>query len=618
MLKTTIWVVAIVTGLTCSTAVAQDDNTGPALYRRYCALCHENPGTSAAPSRESLGQRTPEAIYTALRTGTMSASTAIGGALADSQKRVLAEHLSGKPLGNVTPNDAASMRSQCRARPLGDPLAGPRWNGWGADVHNTRFQPAAMAGLSAAGVPRLKLKWAFGLPNSTVAYGAPAVVGGRVYVGTETGFVYSLDAATGCVYWSYEAKGAVRTAITIEKVPGSSPARYAAYFADQRANVYAVDAGTGKLMWTDLADTFRIARITGSPVVFEGRLYVGTSSPENSSTGGARSDYECCKFRGSIVAYDAATGKKQWTSYTIPEEPKPTRKTSTGIQLWGPAGASVWSAPTVDARRRQLIVTTAEAFTAPAAATSDAILAMDLETGKIKWSYQGTTGDAFIVGCPNKTNEACPEGGNGPDFDFGASAILRTLPNGRDIVVAGQKSGVVHAVDPDTGRLMWQYRVGKGSTGGGIEWGIASDERMVFAPNADTRFGPAEAGGVTALRLENGEKVWFSKPPVPAGCDPKSRLPRCSPAQSAAVTAIPGVVFSGAINGIMYAYSTVDGRVLWEYDSVQEYETVNGVPGKGGSINGPGPAVAGGMLFMNSGYGKGALGGNVLLAFAPE
>src|SRR5688572_13853133 len=201
-MKTTISLVILVTGLTCSTAAAQDDNSAPALYRRYCAQCHENTGTGAAPSRDSLGQRTPEAIYTALKTGSMSASTAIAGALTDGQKRLLAEFLSGRPLGNATPNDAASMRNQCRPKALGDPMAGPRWNGWGADVHNTRFQPAAMAGLSADQVPRLKLKWAFAFPNSTVAYGPPTVVGGRVYVGSEAGFVYSLDAATGCVYWS--------------------------------------------------------------------------------------------------------------------------------------------------------------------------------------------------------------------------------------------------------------------------------------------------------------------------------------------------------------------------------------------------------------------------------
>jgi polyvinyl alcohol dehydrogenase (cytochrome) len=606
----------ILAAVTCSSAWAQESNDAPTLYSRYCALCHDD-SRSGAPSRESLLQRTPEAIYEALRTGRMSSSTAIAGALTDSQKRLLAEHLAGRPLGKVMPNDAASMTSQCTSKPLGDPLKGPRWNGWGSDLYNTRYQPAAIAGLTASQVPQLKLKWAFGLPNSTVAYAQPVVAGGRVYVGTEAGYVYSLDAATGCVYWSFEAKGSVRTAVVIERVPRSNPARYAAYFADQRANVYAVDAATGKQLWTDLADTFRIARITGSPVVFEGRLYVGTSAAENSSTGGSRSDYECCKYRGSVVAYDAATGKRIWMSYTIPEEPRPTRKTSTGVQLWGPAGASIWSAPTIDAKRRQIIVTTGEGFTEPAALTTDAVIAMDLATGRIKWAYQGTTNDAFIAGCPNKANEACP-GENGPDFDFGSSAILRTLPNGRDILIATQKSGMVHAVDPANGKLQWQFRVGKGSTGGGIEWGAAADEEMVFVPNADTRFGPAEAGGLTAIRLDNGQRVWAVRPTLPATCDAKNRSPRCSPAQSAAVTAIPGVVFSGALSGILQAYSTVDGRSLWEYDTVKDYETVNGVPGKGGSINGPGPAVVGGTLFVNSGYGKGGVGGNVLLAFAAE
>ena len=615
--RITVWLFTILATTAGSAALAQDTASGEKLYGQYCAMCHEQSAKTRAPERESLKQRTPESIYEALRSGNMGSTMQVGmAALTEGQKRTLAEYLSGRPLGAMIPSDAASMPNTCSASPLGDALKGPGWNGWGGDLQNSRYQPPAVAGITAAQVPRLKLKWAFGLPNVTVAYGAPSVSGGRLYLPAENGHVYSLNASTGCVYWSFEAKGAVRAAVTIAKLNGPGPARYAAYFADQRANVYALDAATGRLLWTQLADPFPIARITGSPIVYEGRLYVGVSAAENSTANGARADYECCTFRGSLVAYDAATGKLVWKSYTIPEEPKPTRKNLTGAQLYGPAGASIWSAPTIDAKRQLVYVTTAEAFTQPAAPTTDSIIAMDLETGKIRWSFQGTANDVFVVGCPNRANLSCPDE-MGPDFDFGSSAMLRTLPDGRDIVVASQKSGVTHAVDPDTGKVLWQTRVGKGSTAGGTQWGSAADSRMVYVPNSDVRFGPAEAGGLAAINMATGKQVWFVKPPVP-DCGAAKDKTLCMPAQSAAVTAIDGAVFSGTVNGIMRAYSTVDGRVLWEYDSVREYTTVNGVPGKGGSMNGPGPVVAGGMLYFNSGYGKSGIGGNVLLAFAPE
>lgn len=615
--RITVWLITSLATTAGSAALAQDTVSGEKLYGQYCALCHEQSAKTRAPERESLKQRTPESIYEALRSGNMASTMQLGqSALTETQKRTLAEYLSGKPLGNLIPSDAASMSNKCSVAPLGDALKGPGWNGWGADLQNSHYQPPSGAGITAAQIPRLKLKWAFGLPNVTVAFGPPTVTGGRLYVPAESGYVYSLNASTGCVYWSFETKGAVRTAITIAKLNQPGPPRYAAYFADQRANVYAVDAATGKLLWTQLADPFPIARITGAPTIYEGRLYVGVSAAENSTANGARADYGCCTFRGSLVAYDAATGKLIWKSYTIPEEPKPTKKGLTGVQLYGAAGASIWSSPTIDAKRQLVYVTTAEAFTQPAAPTSDSIIAMDLETGKIRWSFQGTANDVFVVGCPNRANLACPDE-MGPDFDFGSSAMLRKLPDGRDIVVASQKSGVTHAVDPDTGKVLWQTRVGKGSTAGGTQWGSAADSRMVYVPNADTRYGPAEAGGLAALNLATGQQVWFVKPPVPE-CPPGKDKNLCMPAQSAAVTTIDGAVFSGTINGIMRAYSTVDGRVLWEYDSVREYTTVNGVPGKGGSINGAGPVVAAGMLYFSSGYGKAGVGGNVLLAFAPE
>jgi len=510
------------------------------------------------------------------------------------------------------------------------PLAGPHWTGWGVTTSQQRFQPADMARLTAANTPKLKLKWAFGYPDVPQAQAQPAIAGGRIFVGSAAKKVYSLDAKSGCIYWSFDTDAPVRTAISI----GPQGAGWTVYFGDQRANVYAIDASSGKLVWKTHVDDHPAAVITGAPTLADGRLYVPASSGEE-VMGVAVPKYECCKFRGSVSAIDAATGKVIWKSYTIPEEPKPVRKSPQGVQLWGPSGAGVWSSPTVDLKRKKVYVTTGDSYSDPAAKTSDAFIAFDLETGKVVWSRQLTEGDAFTVDCdfPEAFRSTCPEA-KGPDFDFGSSAILVDLPNGRSALIAGQKSGMVHALDPDrAGEILWQKRVGQGSRLGGVQWGIAADARNVYVAVSDVQIKPVPAGtpgaqaalgasylldskaggGVFALKLETGETVWHTPHP---GCSEK---PGCSPAQSAAVTVIPGIVFSGGLDGHLRAYSTTDGRIVWDVDTMRDYETLNGVKAKGGSLDGPGAVIVDGMLYVNSGYAFiGHAPGNVLLAFSVE
>jgi len=587
--------------------------TGIALYEQYCSSCHSAPAAgSRAPDRVALSQLTPEAILDAITTGPMVANAEGMTAI---QKRNLAEQLALRPLGSTTSGSVSSMQNRCTPKPLGDPSRGPLWSGWGVDSGNSRFQPAAAAGLSAAEVPNLKLKWAFGFPNGTSAFAQPAVAGGRVYVGSDNGFVYSLDAASGCAYWSFQAQAGVRTAVSVGSIGTTAAPRYAIYFGDLKGHVYSVDAETGALVWTKRGDSHPMARISGAPALADGRLYVPLSSLEEAS--GANPKYECCTFRGGVVAYDAKTGAEIWRAYTIPDAPKKLKKNSAGTQLYGPAGAAIWSAPTIDARRGLIYVATGNAYNDPFAETSDAVMAFDLKTGKMRWSKQVTPKDTFVIGCgPTATvRDNCPDD-TGPDFDFGNSPILRTLPNGRSVITLGQKSGVAWGLDPDKeGAILWQHRVGKGSALGGMEWGSAADDQNGYFPVADAQFGPAEAGGLYALRLTTGEELWHWKPTNT--CQPGDR--NCVQANSAAISVIPGVVFAGATNGMMRAYSTTDGKVLWEVNTAQDYQTVNGVAAKGGAINGPGPVVAGGMLFTNSGYAYigGALPGNVLLAFAP-
>jgi len=621
----TICAVALATigGLLASAAPAQAQALqGLALYEQHCSTCHTRPAAdSRAPNREALSQRTPESILEAMTTGAMVGNAR---ALTDVQKRLIAENLANRPLGASAAGDASTMKNVCAAKPLADVTKSAAWSGWGPDGTNGRFQSAAAAGLSAAQVPRLALKWAFAFPNGQSAYAQPAVAGGRVFVGSDNGFVYALDAASGCVFWSFRASAAVRTAISV----GPVGARTAIYFGDLKGNVYAVDATSGAQIWTKHTDDHPLARITGAPTLVAGRLYVPVASLEEGT--GGNPNYECCTFRGALVVYDAASGDEVWKAYTIAEPAKPTKKNSKGVQQYGPAGAAVWSAPTVDLKRNAVYVATGDAYTEPAADTSDAIMAFDIRNGRRLWAKQFTKGDAYLVSCaPGRDN--CPEV-SGPDFDFGNSAILRNVAGGRSVLIAGQKSGAVWAVDPDNlGEIVWQRKVSPGSALGGLEWGSAADDGVGYFPVADGQIpapaagggsgaapAPApQAGSLFALRLATGEPLWQVPSPAPV-CAPGAQ--RCLATRSAAITVIPGVVFSGTTDGVLRAYATADGKQLWEYNTAHEYTTVNGVPGKGGSINGPGPVVAGGMLYTNSGYAYLGFGapGNVLLAFAAQ
>jgi len=500
--------------------------------------------------------------------------------------------LAGSLLAQSNPCPAAAN--------FGDPSASPAWNGWGVDASNARFQPAGAAQLPADQVPRLKLKWAFGFPGVRSVLGQPSVAGGRVFIGVDTGSVYALDAATGCLYWSYQAEAGVRTAITIEH----SGSRYAAFFGDLKATAYAVDVVTGELLWKIRVDAHPTARITGAPKVAEGRVYVPVASGEEGA--GVNPKYECCTFRGSVAALDAASGRQIWKTYAIAEEAKPAGKNSDGVRRWAPAGGGIWNSPTIDLKRRALYVGTGDAYTDPAPNTTDAIMAMDLDSGKILWVKQDTENDAWLVGCTAKTPpENCPKN-LGPDHDFGASPILKTLADGRTILVAGQKSGNVWAHDPDRkGAVVWKTALVANTTefGGKIVWGGAADEQ-----NAYFGLGP---GGIAAVQLRDGERKWFTP------LEPAPELAK-HPGQEGPLTAIPGAVFSGGWDGVLRALSAANGKVIWEYNTVREYQTVNGVAGKGGSIGAAGPTVAGGTLFVPSGYVgvRNGMPGNMLLAFA--
>jgi polyvinyl alcohol dehydrogenase (cytochrome) len=552
---------------------------------------------------------TPERIFAALMTGTMQVNA---GGLTDAQKRTIAEYLSERKLVDRHEAEASAMSNSCQARSKIN-LKAPSWNGWGVDLVNSRYQPARAAGLSVKQASRLKLKWAFGLPGATSVYCQPALVGERVYVAADTGYLYALNAGTGCVHWSYQALAGVHTSVTVAAAP-NRPGRYNVYFGDMRANIYAVDADSGELVWTVRVEEHALAGITGSPTLNDNVLYVPVSSREESSAGNLA--YPCCTFRGSLVALDTTSGRQSWKTYTISDVPKPTRRNSRGTQQWGPAGAAIWSSPTMDERRGLVYVATGNSYTQPAARTTDAVIAFDMKTGAIVWSAQATESDSWIVGCgptpvqraagapAGNKSENCPDD-LGPDHDFAASPMLVRARN-REMLVTGQKSGMIAALDPGNGgALLWQISAATRPVGplGEIVWGGATDgTRAYYGLNA---------GSVIAVTLATGRQQW-RRDFTPADKDHTGN--------NSAITLAGPVVLSGGWDGVVRALNAKTGAVLWAFSTAVDFSSVNGVAAKGGSIGGPGPVVVNGTVYVNSGYigVQRGLPGNVLLAFSPE
>jgi polyvinyl alcohol dehydrogenase (cytochrome) len=596
-------------------------------FQQLCFNCHGNPAFERAPSPAQLRAMSPEAIYASLTGGTMR--PIVGEQLTDEQRRGVSESIAGRLLGTDAVGDASAMPNRCARNPaLTLSPATSSWNGWSPEHDNARFQAARRSRLNAAQISRLKLKWAFGYPGgSTSAYAQPAVVSGRIFVGTDIGYVYSLDAATGCVYWSYRTKAGVRAAISLGAVSGHASTKVAAFVGDLKANIYALDARTGEPLWEAQVDANYTARVSAAPTLHDGTLYVPVSSWEEFN---ARTpDYPCCTSVGSVVALNVNTGQQTWKTYVIDERPRPFRKNSKGVQLWAPAGGSVWNSPTIDARRGVLYVGTGDGTTYPPASTTDSVLALDLRSGKKVWSYQVHDMDSFLVGCePTQVRtENCPPV-QGPDWDIPLSPILKSLADGRRVVVVGTKPGDVIALDPDdNGRLLWRVSVSGGPPVGtasphykfeagkppvavgapvenrpGLIWGGAADARNVY-------FG-VTTGGAAALRLDTGARAWFTPLAGEAGA---------SVDNSAPASATADAVFVEGTDGIIRALSTSDGRVLWTFATAHAFDTVNKVPARGGSISSAGATIADGMVFVPSGYAIiGTQFGNVLLAFAPE
>ena len=596
------------------------------FFELACATCHESTDPdNRAPSREALRLMDPERVLRALTTGPMAEFVPN---FDGERLRAMAELVSGTPFGGVADRTAAAMSNPC-ASPLrlDDPFAQPGWNGWAPDpTLSYRFQPQEAAGLTGAQVSELKLKWAFAIPGAaSAAWAQPAIVGGALFLGSDNNFVYALDAKTGCVHWSFEAPGQVRTAVSIGEVTEVPGVRYAAMFGDYMGYVTAVNAETGEKLWTMRPDDHPAAKMTGPPTLDPspgGHLYVGVASWEEIP--GMAIEYGCCKFQGSVVAVDVNTGEKVWSTYTFPQRPRQLRKNAAGTQLWGPAGAAVWNAPTLDLDNRKLYATAGNCYITEFFeqefgfddGACDAVFAFDMDSGERLWWTQLTANDPHGGGCgmtPEQQRVNCPGYVDGRDDDPSGSPVLHTLEDGRRILIQGQESGRVTALDPDNdGAVLWVAQAGDalGAANGGF--GGAFDGEYYFKPL------PFEdgSGSIAALRPADGSRVWHTPVPQRTDCEDPDSTRTCHSGNWAAAIAIPGAVFTGSRDGVMRSFSTEDGSIQWEFNSRREFDTINGVEGFGGGFGGAAPSVVDGMLYMGSGYAiLGGSPGNVLLAF---
>ncbi|MHA4846291.1 outer membrane protein assembly factor BamB family protein [Flavitalea antarctica] len=577
------------------------DSTGIKIYNSNCLSCHKESVESLAPGLGVLATMSPRSIYTSLTTGKMRQQ---GVALSDDERKKVSEWIT------KTTMKTSEMSKDAYTKFSANTISGKSdHSGWGNNLEGTGFRTTSQAGISTQNVKTLKLKWAFAFPDGTVARGKPAVAGDWLITGSQFGQIYAINKHTGKIGWEFTAAAAIRGAINIVK----SKNNVTAIFADYTSNVYAIDVKTGKQRWNTRAGFEAYSQNTGSVVTYNGKVFVPIVSSEIGSAG--LNNYECCTSSGGVVALNAETGKIIWTYRILPKAAETVKKKN-GKSFYGPSGAPVWCSPTVDAKRGVLYIGTGQNYSDPATISSDALQAINMETGKLVWNFQATGNDAYNLACPVFLN--CPAS-DGPDLDFGVAPIIVKGPDGNDMLLAGQKSGVVYALTPE-GKLIWKSRVGKGGKLGGIHWGIATDGTNVYACNADNPIALDKAvkdfqpsPGLFALNLKTGDTVWSARSP---GCPPNKV---CLNGNSAAPLVVPGIVFAGSLDGILRAYSSIDGTILWEFDTAKPFDTVNGIKGKGGSIDGPAPVVADGMLFVNSGYGMfGQAPGNVLLAFEAD
>ncbi|MGB4248120.1 MAG: PQQ-binding-like beta-propeller repeat protein [Pseudohongiellaceae bacterium] len=578
---------------------------GEALYNQNCATCHAAPTDLRTPPRAALGTFTTNSIYHALTQGLMQAQ---GSTLSEAQKIAVAEYLTGRPYSATRVEQLTQCASPLTALDLTQPT---NWNGWANGAGSPRHQPASGTAINADNIGTLELAWAFGMEEASGARAQPSIIDGVMFMGSNRGDVYALDLESGCAYWTFLATTEVRGSLSV--VASEALGRTLVVGADASNRVFALDALTGEKLWHADVDPSPWARSTGSPVVHGDKIFVPVSSAE--VVGAGRPDHPCCTFRGNVAAFDLNTGEKLWHTF-IMEEAKPVGTNSAGVTVLAPSGAPIWDAPTIDGKRNRIYVGTGQNYSRPASATSDSVIAFNMDTGNMDWILQTTSNDAFTMACTAGSNHPnCPD--PGPDLDIGAPILSTTLSTGKDILVAGTKGAVVFGLDPDdNGKVLWQTRVGRGGPLGGVHWGMTFVGDIAYVPVSDRSAGGAETEtrqpGLHAIDMKTGERLWFAE--TPARC--ATGQTGCMDAYSAPASATDDLVVTGSLNGYLFAHDQRAGELVWEFNTAQDYTTVNAVPAKGGAIDSTGPVFSGDYMIVNSGYATfGQMPGNAVLVF---
>jgi polyvinyl alcohol dehydrogenase (cytochrome) len=603
---------------------------GEAVYRTYCAACHDQPEATRSPAKDTLKQMSLQLINFALTEGKMKAQ---GALLSAEQRAQVVNYL----IGAKQPANSWTSAMMCDAARMPVDLAGgPTITNFGYDMHNTRSLTAAQAGLTKAQLSKQpELAWAVGFPDATGMRAQGAVVGKNIFVPVaDAGAMYAFDISVPdkpCLQWVYNTPGGapLRTSSAFGVVDGVP----LLVFSGQDTTVHAVDARTGKAVWTRHVGTYSYSTTTGTPSILKDRVIVPVAQFEIVFAGDNK--VACCTNHGYVLSLDPKTGEQQWRYDTMPDATH-VRDRGDGKSLTGPSGAPIWNSPSIDEKRNLIYFATGESNSPPAHKNTNAVIAVDLKTGKEKWSFHATPNDIYNIGCDLKSKPELLNCTSAPetvyrDVDFGASVILGTHSDGKQLVYAGQKSGSVWAFEPETGKVAWRRPLGTGGALGGVHWGIAFDKDTVYAPistvgvpiKGEWDFDASIKPGLYALDAKTGKIKWQYNPELPPG---SPGLPPGTPpiypvqpiAMSAAPAVIDGVVIAATLDGRLHALDSTTGKLLWIQATAKAYTTANGVPGKGGAIDAASIYAANGLIIANSGYGSfGQAPGNVILGFRP-
>ncbi len=587
------------------------NHPGRGLFAEHCASCHTG-SVPKAPGLEMMGYMAPAALARVLEQGVMQPMAAHLSAV---EKNQLIAFVSGK---EPAAGEVEAPLLWCQSARKTSAEAGASTVGWGVTHANTRAYTAELSRLNRGNVGQLRLKWAFGFPDAVRARSQPLIAGERIFVGSQDGTVYALSRETGCIHWRFFARSEVRTGIIMATEQGTGSLLL---FGDYLGYVYAIDPENGALRWDRKVDEHPAATITGTPALHGNAVYVPVTSLEVASA--ARGTYPCCTFRGAVAAYDWRSGEPRWKTYSIAETPQRVGENGKGVARYAPSGAGIWNTPTIDPERGVLYVGTGQNYSSPTSATSDAVLAFELETGALRWAFQ-TRRDAWNTACELADRTNCPEeAGDDSDMDIGAAIVLTRGNDGKDYLLAGQKSGHVWALQPEGGDVVWQRKLGRGGMLGGVHFGMAATQGTLVVPINDedvqlstsatgSRWNGEQRPGVYALDVASGEPLWSW--PAQDVCDGR---PLCKSGHSAPATVTDELVITGSLDGHIRIHDLRDGKLLWQHDTVRDYQTPGGGVARGGAMaGGAGAVLQDGMLLMNSGYMLvHHMPGNVLLAF---